>query len=96
MYVKLMNSSAWDIYGIFQTIINFMPLVLCFWSCSTSYYNYSNSNDSRFKTFSLFINIHRFPKAGKALLLSCLTASVTILAFLTANVYVSRKKVIVE
>lgn len=42
------------------------------------------------------IILYRRPMAGKLLLSFTLTASLLILAFLTANVYASRKKDIVQ
>ena len=54
-------------------------------------------NDFQFYVISpIFIwLLFKYPNAGKALLAGMLAASMSILAFLTANVYISRKKDIV-
>ncbi|CAF0755779.1 unnamed protein product [Brachionus calyciflorus] len=51
-------------------------------------------NDYQFYALSpiFLILLYKYPKAGKVLLGSCLLASLSVLAFLTANVYISRKK----
>ena len=54
-------------------------------------------NDYQFYAISpiFIITLYKFPKAGKFLIGVTLAASMTVLAFLTANVYISRKKDIV-